>query len=74
MSCVTIYWIATHTRLLRRCQEKIAVRRRKGHYQEIGAEREDTLPDRISNPTVYENNPGLTAKSFKTATNTEQDL
>ena len=74
MSCVTIYWIATHTRLLRRCQQKTAVRMRRGRYQEIGTEREDTLPDRISNPTVYENNPGLTAKSFKPATNTEQDL
>ena len=53
ISCVTVYWIVTHSRLLRRCQQ-IRARARRGSYQEIGVE-----PDRISNPTAYENHPLL---------------
>ena len=74
ISCVTVYWIATRARLLRRCKQYFAGRILRGSYQEIGTEREDTLPDRISNPTAYENNPRLTVKGLKSAKITGQDL
>ena len=58
ISCVTVYWIITHSRLLRRCQ-RIRTRMRRGSYQEIGAETRDSLPDRLNCPIAYENNPAL---------------
>ena len=77
ISCITAYWIVTRARLLRRLPRRwklTAVRMRRGSYQQIGDEGEDSLPDRVSNPTAYESNPGHDAEGLKSSTYTGQDL
>ena len=68
ISCITAYWIVTRARLLRRWKQ--TVRMRRGSYQQIG---DDSLPDRVSNPTAYESNPGHDAEGLASSY-TGQDL
>ena len=66
ISCITAYWIVTRARLLRRWKQ-MTVRMRRGSYQRIGDEGEDSLPDRVSNPTAYESNPGHDAEGLESS-------
>ena len=72
ISCITAYWIVTRARLLRRWKQT-TVRTRRGSYQQIGDEGEDSLPDRVSNPTAYESNPGHHTEGLESSY-TGQDL